>query len=204
VRIRSIPLALTVLVGVLHHHVRGPSVDYIGLFLAAGTSWAGLPGIGETLLIAAGVSAARGHLDLVSVVAVAWAGAATGGTLGWVVGLKGGRELLTAKGPLLSWRMALTARGDRFYERYGTVAVLVTPSWMAGMHSMRPSRFLPVNTISALVWALALGVGAYLVGPSITDAASDFGLAGGAILAALIVLAVVLVVRHRRRGEPPS
>ena len=189
---------MTVMVGVLHHHGRGPGVDYAGLFLASGASWAGLPGIGETLLIAAGVSAARGHLDLLSVVAVAWAGAGAGGMLGWLVGLKGGRELLSVRGPLLSWRMALIARGDRFYERYGTVAVLFTPSWMAGIHDMRASRFLPVNAVSALVWALAFGVGAYLVGPSIAEAAADFGLAGGAILVALVALGIVLVVRRRR------
>ena len=43
---------------------------------------------------------------------------------------------------------------------------------------MRWSRFLPVSTVSALIWALAFGVGAYLIGPSITDIAADVGLAG--------------------------
>jgi len=167
------------------------------VFLAAGASWAALPGPGEAALIAAGISAAHHHLDLASVVAVAWAGAIAGGTAGWIVGMKGGRELLTAPGPLYRLRLALIARGDRFYERYGLIAVLFTPSWIAGIHDMHWSRFLPGNAISALTWALSVGLGAYLIGPSITDIAADAGLAGGLLVAALFVLTVVLVVRRR-------
>jgi membrane protein DedA with SNARE-associated domain len=197
VRLLGLPLSTLVAVTLLHHHPHGPGIDYIGVFLAAGASWMALPGPGEAALIAAGISAAHGHLDLSSVVAVAWAGATTGGAAGWLLGVKGGRGLLTAPGPLLPRRLKLIARGDRFYERYGPVAVLFTPSWIAGIHHMRWSRFLPVNAVSALIWALAFGVGAYLLGPSITDIAADAGLAGQLLLGTLLVLAAVLVAWRR-------
>lgn len=155
----GLPLSMLAVLAVVHPHARGSGVDYIGVFLASAASWAALPGPGEAALIAAGISAAHGHLDLASVVAVAWAGASTGGTAGWIVGVKGGRELLTAAGPLHRLRLALIARGDRFYERYGLVAVLFTPSWIDGIHDMRWSRFLPANAISALTWALSVGLG---------------------------------------------
>lgn len=169
------------------------------MFLASVASWVALPGPGEAALIAAGISAAHHHLDLASVVAVAWAGATAGGTVGWIVGVKGGRELLTAAGPLYRLRLALIARGDRFYERYGLVAVLLTPSWIAGIHDMRWSRFLPANAVSALTWALSVGLGAYLIGPSITDIAADAGLAGALLVGTLFVLGLVLVIRRRFR-----
>jgi membrane protein DedA with SNARE-associated domain len=197
VRLVGLPLSTLGVLGLLHPHVRGSGVDYIGVFLAAGASWTALPGPGEAALIAAGISAAHGHLDLTAVVAVAWAGATTGGTAGWIIGVKGGRGLLTAPGPLYRLRLRLIARGDRFYARYGPLAVLFTPSWIAGIHDMRWSRFLPANAISALTWALSFGVGAYLIGPSITDIAGDAGLAGGLLLGALFVLAVVLVAWRR-------
>jgi membrane protein DedA with SNARE-associated domain len=181
----------------LHHQPHDSGIDYIGVFLAAAASWVAIPGPGEAALIAAGISAAHGHLDLSSVVAVAWAGATTGGAAGWLLGVKGGRSLLTAPGPLLPLRLTLIARGDRFYERYGPVAVLFTPSWVAGIHHMRWSRFLPVNAVSALIWALAFGVGAYLLGPSISDIAADAGLAGRLLLGALLVLAAVVVAWRR-------
>jgi membrane protein DedA with SNARE-associated domain len=208
VRLVGLPLSTLAALAVVHPYARHSGVDLIGVFLASGASWAALPGPGEAALIAAGISAAHHHLDLASVIAVAWAGASAGGTAGWIVGVKGGRELLTAPGPLYRLRLALIARGDRFYERYGLVAVLFTPSWVAGIHDMRWSRFLPANAVSALTWALSVGLGAYLLGPSITDIAADAGLAGGLLVGVLFVLAVVLVVRRRLHksadGSEPS
>jgi membrane protein DedA with SNARE-associated domain len=197
VRLVGLPLPLFAIVAVLHPHARAPGVDYAGVFLAASVSWAALPGPGEAALVAAGISAAHHHLDLASVLAVAWAGASLGGTAGWVLGVKGGRGLLTAPGVLHRSRIALIARGDRFYERYGPLAVPFSPSWIAGIHDMHWSRFLPANAISALLWALSVGLGAYLIGPSITDIVADAGLAGGLLLGALLVIALALVLRRR-------
>jgi membrane protein DedA with SNARE-associated domain len=198
---RTVGLRLSTLAAlvVLHHHGRASGVDYAGVFLASVVSWAALPGPGEAALIAAGISAAHGHLDLTAVVAAAWAGASVGGVTGWIIGVKGGRRPLTAPGPLHHLRLGLIARGDRFYELYGTIAVFFTPSWMAGIHDMRWSRFLPVNALSALIWALSIGVGAYLLGPSIADIATDAGLAGGALVAVLFVVALVVVKRRSLR-----
>jgi membrane protein DedA with SNARE-associated domain len=190
-------MSSVIVLAALHPHARGSGITYVGVLLASAVSWAALPGLGEAALIAAGISAAHGHLDLASVLAVAWAGATIGGSTGWLLGVKGGRGLLTAPGPLLKLRLALIARGDRFYERYGPVAVLFTPSWMAGIHDMRWSRFLLPNTSAALAWALSIGLGAYLIGPSIADILNDAGLAGGALIGALSVLAIVLVLRRR-------
>ena len=185
---------------VLRHHAHDPAVDYVGVFLAAGASWIAIPGPGEAALIAAGISAAHGRLDLAAVLAVAWAGAIAGGTGGWILGILAGRGVLTATGPLHHWRLAMIARGERFYERYGPIAVLFTPSWAAGIHAMRPSRFLVFNALSALAWALSIGLGAYFVGPSVSDIVSDAGTAGGIVLGVLVALAVVLVVKRRARA----
>lgn len=186
-----------------HRFPRGRArADYAGVFLAAALSWVALPGLGEAALIAAGISARHGHLDLAAVVAVAFAGASLGGMAGWLIGVRGGRRLLTAPGLLLRLRLAMVARGDRFYERYGPIAVLFTPSWMAGIHNMRWSRFLVLNTLSALAWAVAFGVGADLIGPSITDLVADAGIAGALVLAGVLIVLAALLVRRlsaRRR-----
>ena len=180
------------------HRVRA-GADYLGVFLAALVSWVAVPGIGEAALIAAGISARHGHLDLTSVVASAFAGAALGGMVGWQIGRRGGRALLTAPGILLRLRLSMVARGERFYERYGSVAVLFTPSWAAGIHKMPWSRFVVVNTLSALIWAAAIGVGADLVGPSITDIVADAGTGGEIAIGALVVVTLVVVGRRKRR-----
>jgi membrane protein DedA with SNARE-associated domain len=196
-----LPLALHV-----HHHFHGSRVDYIGIGLAAAASWIGLTGPGEAALIAGGIAAAHGHVDLLEVVAIAWLGAMAGGLAGWLVGLRAGRVVMTAPGPLHRLRLRLLASGDRFFARYGPLAVLFTPSWVAGINGMRATRFVPFNALAALVWALAFGLGAYLVGPSIADVAGDAGLVGLAVLAGVVaaVSAARLLLRRRRRGRGPN
>jgi membrane protein DedA with SNARE-associated domain len=184
----------------IHLHPRGPGIDYVGVLLASGASWAGLPGPGEALLIAAAIAAAHHHLDLASIILVAWAGATAGGMLGWIVGRRAGRGVLGAPGPLHGVRLALIDSGDRFFARYGVVAVLFTPSWVAGIVRMRASLYVPVNAASAAVWALAIGLTAYWVGPPIADVAADEGLLAWVVVAALIAgFAIVLARKHLRQ-----
>lgn len=179
-----------------HHRFHGPHLDYIGVAVGAFLSWVGISGPGEAALIAAGILAARGKIDLPSAIAVAWAGATVGGMLGWLLGLRGGRALLSAAGPLRRIRARILRSGDRFYERYGALAVYFAPSWMAGINGMRARRFLPINAVACLVWALLVGVGAYFAGPRIADLLGDLGTVG---LIGLVVLALGLLVASRVR-----
>lgn len=187
--------------GALHERVNlhGSPVDLVGVALAAAASWIGVPGPGEPVLIAAGVYAARGKLDLPELLVVAWAAATAGGVAGWLLGRQGGRALWTAPGPLQRWRIVSLARGERFFERYSLLAIYLAPSWVAGIHGVRASRYLPANAVCAVIWTLLVGLGAYLVGPPIEDVVSDVGLATTVGLVALVVLFVVGERWRRRR-----
>jgi membrane protein DedA with SNARE-associated domain len=194
-------VAALLALGVFHTHLHG-GFDYAGVALAAAASWIGVPGPGEPVLIAAGIFAARGRVDIVEVLLVAWAGATAGGVAGWLIGRRGGRALGTVSGPFLRIRLAALARGERFFERYGALGVYLAPSWITGINGMRAARFLPLNAFWALVWTLVVGGGAYLIGPSIEDVVADLGLVGGIVLA-LLVLAGIGGALLRRRGERP-
>jgi membrane-associated protein len=183
----------------LHHHFRGPKGDYIGLGLAAAGSWAGLPGPGEAALITGGFLAAHGKLDILSAVAVAWLGAMAGGVLGWFVGLKFGRRVVTARGPLRRARLHALERGERFYDRFGTAAVFFTPSWVAGIHGMRASRFVPANAIAAAIWSAGIGFGAYFAGPPIIDLVEDLGVVSAILVGLLVASAIAGLLLRRRR-----
>ena len=196
---RRVGLGLAV-IAALHIHARGPGIDYIGVFVASLASWVGLPGPGEAALVAAGISAGHHHLDISALIALAWVGAAVGGMIGWFVGLRAGRGVLTSRGPLHRLRLAVIARGERFYDRYGLIAVLFTPSWIAGIHNMHLRRYAPANAASALLWALGWGLAAYFVGPSITDVIGDAGSARWLIVIGLAaVFAAIALLRHRRQ-----
>jgi membrane protein DedA with SNARE-associated domain len=182
----------------LHHQFHGPPFDYVGLAAAAAASWIGIPGPGEPVVIAAGVLAAKHQLAIAGVVLVAWLAATAGGIVGWLIGRVAGRAVLTAPGPLRSFRLATVERSEAVFNRYPVIAIVLTPSWIAGIHRVRSAIYQPTNVISALVWAAGLGFGSYLIGPAVLDFFSDVGLVTGLIVAVAIVAVVGFELRRRR------
>jgi membrane protein DedA with SNARE-associated domain len=67
--------------------------------------------------------------------------------------------------------------------------------------------FLPINALGAALWAGGIGLGAYLVGPTVVDAVDDLGLVTGIALVGLVVIGVGVEirrrVRRRRRADLP-
>jgi len=186
----------------LHHRFAGPHADYVGLLLAAAVSWVGVTGPGEAALIAGGLAAAHGRIDIVGMLAAAWIGAMTGGSVGWLIGVKGGRALIIRPGPLHKTRVRIVRHGDHVYERRGWLAVYLAPAWMAGVSGMPARRFMPANAVASLIWTLTIGLGSYLAGPLVADAIGDIGVGG--LIALLAFGAISAYIRRRRRRSRRS
>ena len=182
----------------LHHRFHGPHVGYVGVGLAAAVGWIGVTGVGEAALIAAGIAAAHGKVDISSMLLVAWMGAMAGGLAGWLVGIKGGRALMTRPGPLYRLRLRLLRRGDELYDRGGVLAVYMTPSFMAGISGMRTRRFLVANGIAALAWVFLVGLGAYFAGPSVAEWLGDLSVLALALIAVAAALSLAARWRWKR------
>jgi membrane protein DedA with SNARE-associated domain len=180
-------MLLLAFIGLHHHHIHGSIWDYLGVGAASAASWAGLPGPGEPVLIAAGVLAAKGHLSIVAVVLVAW------------VGLKAGRTVMVGRGPFRSLRIGAVARGDRVFARHPVVAILISPPWFAGIHGVKNRIYQPINVISAAIWAAGIGFGAYFAGSAIDKFVDDFGLVTSIVVGVAVVIAVAFEIRHQRR-----
>jgi membrane protein DedA with SNARE-associated domain len=182
------------------HHYRGPAIDYGALAAASFASWVGLPGPGEPVLIAAAVLAAKHNLGIVSVMFVAFVAAVAGGLIGWLAGLWAGRTLVTAPGPFHKLRLKTVERGEKVFERYTWFAVILTPSWVAGIHRVRPGLYNIINVVTAAIWAVGIGMTSYLIGPSVVDAVNDLG-TGLLIALGVGIVAVIAeeVLRRRRK-----
>jgi membrane protein DedA with SNARE-associated domain len=183
----------------IHHHFKGPPIDYAGLAAASAASWIGVPGPGEPVLIAAGIFAAKHKLDIATVIVIAWAGATAGGMGGWLIGMKAGRTLLTARGPLQRLRLAAVARGDEVFGRIPIIAILLTPSWIAGIHRVGPAVYIPTNALGAAAWAAGIGLGAFYLGPPVVDLVQDLGVVVSIGLGVLIAVGIGAGVVRRRR-----
>jgi membrane protein DedA with SNARE-associated domain len=186
------------------HHLHGAPIDYVTLGAAAFASWVGLPGPGEPALIAAGVLAGDHRLALPVVLAVAVASAAAGGVVGWWIGIRAGRRLVTAPGPLRGARRRALERGEEVFARWPGPAVVLTLSWMAGVHHVRLPVFVVWNAVGAVLWSLGIGLGAYLAGPPVVHFVDKLGWVTAAGVAGLVAAGVVLEVRrHRARSASP-
>jgi membrane-associated protein len=175
----------------------------------------GIPSPGETALVLASVMASQGKLQIELVLAIAAASAIVGDNIGYWIGRKGGRKLLTTpRGPFHRRRIALIAYGDRFFARHGAKAVFlgrwmalvrVTAAWMAGMNHMPFRVFFFWNALGAISWATTVGLVAYFAGDGAVHVIERFGVVAAVVLAVGLVAAVVWVQRRERHElEEPT
>jgi membrane protein DedA with SNARE-associated domain len=185
----------------IHPHLRpqGPPLDYVALFLFAILSGIGINGFGEVALLSAGVYVANHHLPIEPVLLIAWLAAMLGGIVGWLIGWQAGRRLLTAAGPLRNFRMKMLEHSEAVYYLHPSLAIVLTPSWAAGIERVHWRQYLPLNAVSALIWALPLGLGAYLLGRHITTELSN---EIGWVVAAVIVLFILYSLLQRFLRTP--
>ena len=176
--------------GFVHHY------GLLALFLIVMLESAGVPLPGETALVAAGVFASHGELNIAAVIIVAAAAAIIGDNLGYWIGRTGGRSVLT--------RWTVTARtlpwAEGFFERHGPKTIFigrffsilrVTAAWMAGVSRMKWWTFFLWNAAGGICWALLVGLVAYLFGQAAADAIAKYGLIGGASIVGLALAGVV-------------
>jgi membrane protein DedA with SNARE-associated domain len=194
-----VPRSTDLILLAILHRVPAANIDYAALALGAFASWAGVPGPGEPLLIAAGVIAAQHKIDIAPVLIWAFVGATVGGITGWLVGRVAGRGVMTAPGPLRGLRLKAVERGEEVFERLTVIAILLAPSWVSGINRAGPVVYMITNAVSAAIWAVGIGLGAYFIGPAVLDVLADVGTATAIGLVLLVLVGIGLEVSRRRR-----
>jgi membrane protein DedA with SNARE-associated domain len=178
------------------------------LFLIVMAESSGLPVPGETGLLAAGVLASRGKLQIELVIALAAAAAIIGDNIGYLIGRKGGRWLLERPGKLERQRRLVLGWGEPFFERHGPKAVFlgrfilglrVWASWLAGATRMRWRSFLVWNALGGICWATVMGLLAYFLGHAAGNLIKTFGIFGLVAVVAALLTGYLAHRRHSRR-----
>ncbi|MGO8761803.1 MAG: DedA family protein [Desulfobaccales bacterium] len=152
---------------------------YPAVFLTILVEGVGIPAPGQTLLIAAALTAAEGNLSIVWVLIWAGMAAVLGNSLGYLLGRWGGRHLLAR----------FRVRGDRLarleerFRCYGGSLVLVARFFdglrqlngiVAGMLEMPWRVFTGFNLLGAVLWTGVWGLGAYWLDKEIGTLHSAF------------------------------
>lgn len=196
-----------------------------GEFLAALLVY-GYPALGLTLflgalglhlpsalaMVVAGSLAAQGQMSWLWAGAVGVSGSVVGDVAGYSLGRVLGQEFLERRGRWIGLTPELRARGERLFERWGALTVVLSRSLLsflspavnflagAGRYSLR--RFLPLDVVGRVTWTSAyLGLG-YSLGVGI-EAAADFLSSLSGLLISLTVsagLGFLLYRNHARLG----
>jgi membrane protein DedA with SNARE-associated domain len=209
-----VPQVLASIIDVSH-------IGYPVLFVLVMAESGGLPVPGETALIAGALLASQGRLKIELVIPIAAAAAIVGDNIGYLIGRKGGRWLLERPGRFHRQRLEVLATGEPFFERHGPKAVFfgrfvlglrVWASWLAGATRMHWRSFFVWNALGGICWATGVGLLAYFLGNSASNAIQAFGLYGLAAFLVAVGGGFIAHRRHRRRmaaetdpsAEPPG
>jgi membrane protein DedA with SNARE-associated domain len=165
---------------------------------------------GETILVAASVYAGTtGGLHLALVIAAAAVGAILGDNLGFMIGRYGGTRLLVRVERLFHLDPRVLQYAQLYFARHGNKTVFlarfisplrVTVALLAGSNHMPWGTFWLWNLLGGIIWATIFGLLGYELGNNLPllGRILQVSLIGGILLVALLIVAAVVFIRHRR------
>lgn len=181
---------------------------YLALVGVVSVEGVGIPAPGQIILIAAGVYAASGQLNLAAVLISALLAAVIGDNLGYAIGHFGGRPLVRRFGRYVLLTEDRVAATERFFRGRGNTVVLVgrfvdglrqAIGIVAGMAQMQWKRFLTYNVVGAILWVVLWVLLGYLAQTHIGTIYAKFQQYQTYVLVALGVVVIALVTRWAYR-----
>jgi len=127
---------------------------------------------GDSLLVTAGIFAARGDLDLWTLNVVLSLAAILGDTVGYGIGFKSGPMIFTREKSLFFNRKHLIAAKE-FYDQYGGFTIFIArfipilrtfAPVVAGVGKMKYRRFIAYNVFGGIFWVMSMTFIGYFLG----------------------------------------
>ena len=162
---------------------------------------------GDSLLVTAGIFAARGDFDIVVLNIVLIVAAIAGNMVGYWTGKRAGAALYSRPDGRFFKRRYLERTRD-FYERHGGKTIVITRFMpivrtfapiVAGAASMPYTRFVIYNVLGAIVWVVSLTLGGYTLGRVIPDIDSKIHIVVAIVIVVSFVPGLVSWLRNRRQ-----
>lgn len=186
------------------------SASYLGIFAIVFAETGLLVGFflpGDSLLIAAGLLAAGGKLNLGGIMAAVVAGAILGNTAGYFIGQRFGPAVFRNQNSRF-FKPEYVVEAQKFFVKYGALAVILArfvpivrtlvPT-LAGVSRMPFGLYTLYNIIGALLWGVGLTALAYYLGQLIPDL-DKYILLIVAVVLVVSVIPIVLKFLQARRG----
>ncbi len=162
---------------------------------------------GDSLLVTAGIFAAAGTLDIVSVVALLTVAAVSGDQLGYYLGWKIGPRIFNREDSLFFHRRH-AERAQQFYDRHGGKTIILArflpiirtfAPVVAGVGKMEYRRFASYNVIGGVVWVWGLTLGGYALGRSVPNIEKNIHLVIVIVIFLSILPAIIELAKAKLR-----
>ena len=175
-------------------------------FLETG-AFVGLVAPGETVVIAGGVVAGQGEIQLLPLIGLVWACAVLGDTTSFFIGRRLGRKFLERHGPRVKITEERLQQVESYFDRHGGKTILIgrfiglvraLAPFIAGSSGLPYRRFIPYSIVGTGLWATVFCVLGYVFWQSFDQVAK---IAGQAVFGFGVTVSVIvgIVYAYRRR-----
>jgi membrane-associated protein len=170
---------------------------------------------GDSLLVAAGLFAARGNLNIVSLNLALMVAAVAGDATGYWIGYRAGKAIYDRPDSFFFRRKHLLAAHE-FYEKHGGKTIIIARFMpiirtfapvVAGAGTMSYPRFASYNVIGGILWVASMTLTGYFLGQAIPDLEKHIHLVVAIVIFLSLLPGIIAYLRarlqSRRGGGPP-
>lgn len=183
---------------------------YAAVFVLMALESACIPIPSEVTMPVGGFLASAGRLDFYVVGLMGVLGNVVGSWIAYAVGATVGRDVVLRWGRYVRLRPHDLDRAERWFAEHGEGAVFwsrLLPvvrtfiSLPAGVGRMPIVRFTVYTTLGCVPWSFGLTAGGYFLGRNWERLAKNVELAAFVVAGLIVVGAVVLIIRARRKAD---
>jgi membrane-associated protein len=164
---------------------------------------------GDSLLVTAGLFAARGDLDVGLLVVSLICAAVFGDTVGYNIGARTGPKLFNRPDSLLFNRKHLMTT-KAFYERHGPFTIVIArfvpiirtfAPVVAGIGAMEYRRFLAYNVVGGIGWVLVTVLGGYFLGQMVPNIHDHIHTVIVVVIVLSLMPAIIKIAKEKLKPE---
>ena len=164
---------------------------------------------GDSLLVTAGIFAARGDLDMWTLNIALSLAAIIGDTVGYSIGAKTGPKIFTREDSLFFHRKHLLSAKE-FYDKYGGFTIVIArfvpivrtfAPVVAGVGGMQYRRFVTYNIAGAIFWVVTTTFAGYFLGRMIPNIQEHIHIVIAIVIFLSLLPGIAKIARERWKSR---
>jgi len=164
---------------------------------------------GDSLLITAGLFAARGDLNIVALIPTLIVAAIVGNATGYWIGKRTGTALYSRPDSLLFRREHVRMTHD-YYEKHGGKTVVLAQfipilrtfaPVVAGVGQMGYRSFATYNVLGAILWVSSMTLAGYLLGNLVPNIEKRIHIVVAVVILVSLIPPAIALLKSRRRAH---